>query len=240
MKRLRTCRSALVASAALVLVLASATAPAHAGDVSGKLELDESKLGKPPKRNLGFVSRVANPLKKVKTFEPRPYMVVVLVGGEIPEEAKQPPKQALEYTLVGESFARPLFPILIGTEVDIRNRGIGAPTLYSPDAPDQISGEVLNPSGIENVEITTADKVIRIVDKSSPHLEGRIVAFSSPYFAAVDSQGHYEIEDVPEGTWTVRVWYKDGWLDREDEQIEVGRHSTKHNPAIPPALSIVE
>jgi hypothetical protein len=59
---------------------------------------------------------------------------------------------------------------------------------------------------------------------------------ASPFFATPDARGNFEIANVPEGDWTVRVWYDDGWIDRPDDKITVGAKRTEVNPKLPPGL----
>jgi hypothetical protein len=41
---------------------------------------------------------------------------------------------------------------------------------------------------------------------------------------------------VPAGSYTVRVWYGDNWVQREDETVNVGaKGKTDVNPKIPAA-----
>ena len=57
-------------------------AAAHAGTVTGKLDLPSTALPRPPVQMKGFLDRVENPLAPVKPVSPTTQMVVVLEGDE--------------------------------------------------------------------------------------------------------------------------------------------------------------
>ena len=41
------------------------------------------------------------------------------------------------------------------------------------------------------------------------------------YVDAVGSTGKFELSDVPEGSYKLRVFYRDHWVDRADETVSV-------------------
>ena len=40
-----------------------------------------------------------------------------------------------------------------------------------------------------------------------PEMEGFVAAVPTPYFAVTSPNGSYQIKDVPDGTYTVKVWH---------------------------------
>ena len=38
-------------------------------------------------------------------------------------------------------------------------------------------------------------------------MEGFVAAVPTPYFAVTSPNGSYQIKDVPDGTYTVKVWH---------------------------------
>ncbi len=232
---LSTLSRPVLGAAALVVTGLLASAPARAGELAGTVELKPNKPGSPPVKNKGFLDRIENPIKPTKSYEPWPYMVVVAVG-DVPDEAKAS-NTPVVYALIGESFRVPLQPVLAGREVEIRNTGTSAPVLYASEAPDAFTTEPLNPSGIRTIKGPKSGQVLHLRSQDTPHLEGRIVGFETPYFSVVGDGGRYEITDLPAGNWTVKVWYRDGWLDVPDKVVELGRGKTKHDIDVPPTLT---
>jgi plastocyanin len=43
-----------------------------------------------------------------------------------------------------------------------------------------------------------------------PEMSGFVVVVSTPYFAVTDSDGAFEIKNVPPGTYTLKTWSEDG------------------------------
>jgi hypothetical protein len=216
--------AALVLPALLVLAW---PAGAQAGDVKGQVEFTPRKLGTPPQRNQGFIERIENPLRPIRSFDPRPHLVVVLEDGPVDEAAGQAPSGPVTYALVGESFDPHLLPVVAGTRVELRNRGPREVVLFTPEDPDLLDSVTLKPKGFHEITIAKPGEAVLIRAQDSVHLSGRVVAFASRYFAAVDERGRFEIKGVPEGSWKARVWYRDGWLEGVESTVEVGQRSAE-------------
>lgn len=210
-----------LACAVAATVWLGAGASARADDVRGTIGFKPEKLGKPPVRNRGFVERIENPLRPIRDFEPWPYLVVVLEGGPVDDEAKQAPGGTVTYELRGESFHVPLLPVIAGTRIKLDNKGLRATTLVTPEEPELVDSVALNPLGSHEFKVATPHQVILIRGAESSHLRGRVVGFPDRYFAPVDDRGRFELKGVPEGTWKLRVWFRDGWIDGVEQTVEV-------------------
>lgn len=206
----------------LVIVLGAAHAAmtastAPAAPVVGKLELPP-----PPERPAvvarGFVDRVENPVAPVRPPNVGAQMIVVLEGGPPPVASGQ-----VVWEVVGESFARPVIAAPVGAEVVIRNASRTARTLVAAEDPKLIQAGPLNPTGTRSFR-PTAPAVYTIGDRDAPHLRGTLVVVATPYIAHVEvtgSTGRFELPDVPEGDYKLRIFYKDNWIDRPDEAVHV-------------------
>ena len=216
-----------LASAAAVLVCGDIRA-AHAGegDIEGKIVVNPDKLGKPPTRNQGFIERLENPLRPIRSFRPWPNMVAVLVEGPIDDEAKKPPGGRVRYHLLGESFERPLLAVIAGTRVELVNKTSRVANLHTPDDDALADGYELNPNGMTDFKVSQPADAVVIRSQDNNHLEARIVAFPSRFFVMVDGRGRFEFKDVPEGNWKVKLWYRDGWLEGVEKTVEVEKRRT--------------
>ena len=214
-------------AAALAAALALAPLPAGAvengGTVTGTIALaDPAKRGEPPIKSSGFVRRARNALKAPRPFDPLPHVVVVLDGGTAAPEDTEPPPQTPRYTIIGESFDVPILPVVAGSAVEIKNNGKGSPRLYSPDRSDLVPGDPVSPKGERKTKKRDKAGVsYEIRDRESAHLTGRIAVFPHRYFARVKPDGKFEIKGVPPGTWKIKVWYVDGWVEMPAETVEV-------------------
>ena len=208
-----------IRAAATAIALIAAGSAARAGTVTGKLDLPPG--GAPPLRDPGFLDRAENPHMPVKTVDPTPFLVVVLEGTPADAATGQAP-----WDLLGASFGKPLLPVAAGTEVVIKNcRACREASLYVDGQPDLIQKGALNPIGTKSVKTSKPGTLI-VKDDELPSLIGRIAVFDTPYFAQPDASGKFEIKDVPNGTYTVKVWYMDHFVERGNESVTIeGKHS---------------
>lgn len=201
-----------------------------AGPVTGKLELP-SAPDRPPPVTKGFLDRVENPLAPPRAMPVTPYMVVALVGAAKPTAAQ------VTWELVGESFARPVTGAAVGAEVVIKNVSRTSRTLVANEDPKLIPAGPINPTGPKSFR-TTEEKVYTIGDKDAPHLQGTVVVVDG-FVTTVADGGRFEFADVPEGSYELRVFYKDAWLDATTDVSVVAKGKTEVNLKVP-ALSAAE
>jgi len=175
---------------------------ARAGTVVGRLELPPAPE-RGPVIARGFVDRVENPLADIKKPSLGPYLVVVL---ESEQRSDTAPAQ-VNYDLVGESFVRPVIAVPVGAEVVIKNQTKIARTIAAAEDPKLITGP-LNPTGTKSFR-ATQPAIYTLGDKDAPHLRGKIVVVASTHVASVDDAGRFEMTDVPDGSYKLRVFYYD-------------------------------
>jgi hypothetical protein len=229
-------RGIRVLSAVAMCAAAAGAASAETGVVSGSVTLpDPAVRSEPLPRNQGFLARIKNPILPPRKFDPTPWLIVVLEPkGKLADDEAAPPKVPTRYELVGEAFAGEVFPGTVGGEVAIKNGGLDTRRLV---APDLLQGDPINPGGDRIVKLTKPYVVTEIRDPESVHLVGRVVAFPLRYHAKVAPDGSFEIRDVPEGEWTLRVWYRNGWLKMKSESVSVSKRETKLSLRIPDVLT---
>jgi hypothetical protein len=191
-----------------VVVFASLAAvpSAIAGPVVGKLDLPPPP-DRPPLVNKGFLDRVENPLAPARAVNVTQQMVVALIGAEKPAAPGQ-----ITWDLVGESFARPVIGAPVGAEVVIKNASKTARTLVAAEDKKLIPAGPINPTGPKSFRVQN-ETIYTIGDPDAPHLKGKLVVVNTPFVANVDEAGKFEFADVPEGSYKLKVFYKDAWLD---------------------------
>src|SRR5690606_6800133 len=170
----------------------------------------------------GSGRRARTALKPPRAVDPLPYIVVVLEGGTPAPEDAEAPGQPVRYTIIGEAFEQPILPVVVGSIVEVKNGGARSPRLYVAGEDGLIPGDPVSPKAERKTRpIAEPNRAYVIRDRESAHLTGRVVAFPHRYFARVGPGGKFEIEGVAPGTWRVRVWYEDGWVDMPSQTIEV-------------------
>ncbi len=155
-------------------------------------------------------------------------VVIVLEGDEKPVSPPQ-----VMWDLVGESFARPVVAAPAGAEVIIRNASKVPRTLVIKENPKLIEPGPLNPTATKSFRATDVGKSYTVGDKDAPHLIGRVVIVNTQFVAYPDSSGHFEIDNIPPGNYKVKIWYRDNWLARPDDSIDVtAKGKTELNPKV--------
>jgi hypothetical protein len=204
----------------------------HAAEVRAGTVIGRVDLPPPPARPevavKGFVDRVENPRKPIQPVNVTPQLLVVLEG-EAPLESSS---RQVVWELVGESFARPVIGVPVGGELVIKNKSKTARALAAAEDPKLLQPGPINPTGPKSFR-ATAPAIYTIGDADSPHLTGTVVVVGTPYIATVDPAGKFEIPDVAEGTYKIRVFYQSGWIDRPDDTVTVGPKKTDVTVKIP-------
>ena len=197
-----------------------------AGPVVGKLELPPAPE-RPPVVTKGFLDRLENPLAPVRPQPVTTHMLVVLEGDGKVETPAQ-----VNWDLAGESFGRAVVGAPVGAEVVIKNTSKVARNLVAAEDPKLIPAGPINPTGPKSFR-PTEPNIYTIGDKDAPHLKGVLVVVPTKYIATVDASGKFDLGDVPEGQYKLRVFYRSGWIDRPDETVNVGSKKTDVSVKIP-------
>lgn len=143
---------------------------------------------------------------KKKKYLPHAVIYIDSVAGEF-----KPPK---EHPVMDQSrlvFHPHILPVLAGTTVDFLNSDDVAHNVFSPDK----SADKLNLGTWPKGEIRSftfekrCDKVCDAVMLCNvhPEMEAFVVIMQNPYYAQSDDSGYFEIENVPPGDHTIKVWH---------------------------------
>ncbi len=234
-------KATVVFAAALGMALLWAPSTAWGGSVGGTVSFTPG-MRKPPQRGpQGFVERFENPLRPVKRDDPKPWMIVVLEGDNLAQGATDASsnRRPVRYELRGESFAIPLLPVVAGSRVELRNSGFGTPNLYAPAHPEMLSDLQLKPREVHAISVPeTPFTRVLLRARNVVHIDGQLVTMPHSYFSRVDDRGRFEIAGVPPGVWTVRVWYRTGWLAGVKQEVRVDRKRAVVSLSISPRLEI--
>jgi len=123
--------------------------------------------------------------------------------------ATPPPATPVEMNQRGMEFIPKILPVVTGTTVKFLNSDQVNHSVFSPDYEKYDLGSW--PQGqTKDYAFTTCAKppcVYAQLCKSHPQMDGYVVVLQNQYFAVTDKTGHYEIRNVPPGSYTVGVWH---------------------------------
>lgn len=104
-------------------------------------------------------------------------------------------------------FVPHVLAILEGTTVDFLNSDALLHNVFSPDACADRMNLGTWPQGQTRSFTFKKECFGALLCKVHPEMEGFVAALPTPYFAVTTADGSYDIKDVPDGSYTVKVWH---------------------------------
>jgi plastocyanin len=118
-----------------------------------------------------------------------------------------PPTAHAKIDQKGLQFLPHVLPVVVGTTVDFLNSDSVLHNVFSPDAcADRFDLGTWPQGQSKNFKFKKAC-FAALLCRVHPEMEGFVAAVPTPYFAVTSPNGSYEIKDVPDGTYTVKVWH---------------------------------
>lgn len=120
-----------------------------------------------------------------------------------------PPAKPVEMDQKRMQFVPHVLPVVAGTKVAFLNSDPTPHNVFSPDHEKYNlgtwpQGQVKDYAFAKCAKLPCAyTQLCRV----HPEMEGYVVVLQNPYFAVTDKTGHYRIENVPAGSYTVAVWH---------------------------------
>ena len=105
------------------------------------------------------------------------------------------------------TFIPHVLPVVAGTTVDFLNSDALLHNVFSPDACADRFNLGTWPQGQVKSFTFKKECFASLLCKVHPEMEGFVVVVPTPYFAVTSADGSYHIKDVPDGTYTVKVWH---------------------------------
>jgi hypothetical protein len=109
-------------------------------------------------------------------------------------------------------FTPVVLPILVGTTVRFLNSDPTQHNVFTPDYEKYNLGTWPQGQTKDQVFAKCAKAPCAYVQlcRIHPEMEAYVVVLQNPYFAVTGSDGHYRIENVPPGAYSVGVWAAKG------------------------------
>src|SRR6266498_3414333 len=100
-----------------------------------------------------------------------------------------------------------VLPVLVGTTVDFLNSDAVLHNVFTPDAcADKFNLGTWPKGQVKSYEFKK-ECAAALLCKVHPEMEAFVVAVPTPYFAVTKADGSYRIPDLPDGSYTVKVWH---------------------------------
>ena len=100
-----------------------------------------------------------------------------------------------------------VLPVLVGTTVDFLNSDALLHNVFSPDKCAERFNLGSWPRGESRSYTFKQPCAATLLCSVHPEMEAFVVAVPTPYYAVTDKAGAYAIKDLPDGTYTVKVWH---------------------------------
>jgi plastocyanin len=194
---------------ALVAVWPLATAPAGQAGAAIRGRVDIERPLPPAERRATavdpgepMVHDVARERRAVIYFETAPRGAF---------EDREPARATLDQK--NEMFVPHLLAITVGTIVDFPNSDRTYHNVFSLSKTKRFD---LGRYGAGRSKAVLFDRpgIVRVFCDIHSHMNAFILVFNHRFFAVTDADGHYEIDGVPPGSYTLSAWYEGAVRDQ--------------------------
>ncbi len=122
-------------------------------------------------------------------------------------------------------FIPHVLPVVVGTTVKFLNSDPTPHNVFSPSNEKYNLGTWPQGQAKEHTFSTCAKPpcVYAQLCRVHPEMEGFIVVLQNPFFAVTDKEGHYAIENVPPGSYSLAVWHAKGKAQPKPVTLETGK-----------------
>jgi plastocyanin len=144
---------------------------------------------------------------KITAKGPRDSSDAVVYIDKVSGKTFAPPSAHARVNQKNMQFVPRVLPVVIGTTVDFLNSDSVLHNVFSPDSCADRFNLGTWPQGQTKTFTFKKECFAALLCKVHSEMEGFVVALPTSYFAVTSSDGSYEIKDVPDGTYTVKVWH---------------------------------
>jgi plastocyanin len=118
-----------------------------------------------------------------------------------------PPKEHAKMDQKNLVFSPHVLPILVGTTVDFLNSDSVLHNVFTPDACADKFNLGTWPQGETKSYTFKKECAAVLLCKVHPEMEAYVVVVPTPYLASAQADGSYHISNLPDGSYTVKVWH---------------------------------
>jgi plastocyanin len=131
----------------------------------------------------------------------------VVYVGAIAGKSFPAPKEHAKIDQKNLVFVPHILPVLVGTTVDFLNSDAVLHNVFTPEACAEKFNLGTWPQGETKSYTFKKECSAVLLCKVHPEMEAYVIVVPTPYFASAKADGGFLIRDVPDGSYTVKVWH---------------------------------
>jgi plastocyanin len=185
--------------------------------VEGRVELPKSHSAPVQAKRYQIIT-------KGGVLSTQPPLAVVYLEGSFPQPASLLMKQVAQKDL---TFIPSLLPVRVGTKVEFPNLDDTYHNIFSYSPAKRFDLGRYRPDE-RPIPTQVFDKPGLVILRCDihEHMRGLILVLNTPYFAMTDTNGHFRLEGLPAGHYTLKAWV-DSRTTRE-KPVELKNGETLH------------
>ena len=185
--------------------------------VEGRVELPKSHSAPIQAKRYQIVT-------KGGVLSTQPPLAVVYLEGSFPRPASLPTKEVAQKDL---TFIPSLLPVWVGTKVEFPNLDDTYHNIFSYSPPKRFDLGRYRPDE-RPIPTQVFDKPGLVILRCDihEHMRGLILVLNTPYFVMTDTNGHFRLDGLPAGHYTLKAWI-DSRTTRE-KLVELKNGETFH------------
>ena len=185
--------------------------------VEGRVELPKSRAAPVQAKRYEIVT-------KAGVLSTQPPLAIVYLEGTFPRPASLPTKKVTQKDL---TFVPALLPVEMGTRVEFPNLDDAYHNIFSYSPAKRFDLGRYRPEE-RPVPSVIFDKpgLVTLRCDIHEHMRGLILVLNTPYFVMTDAAGHFRLDRLPAGHYTLKAWI-DSRTTRE-KAVELKDGQTLH------------
>jgi plastocyanin len=130
--------------------------------------------------------------------------LVVFIDGA---PASAPPAARTTISHKGRRYTPSILPVVRGQQVDFLNDDGIFHNVFSLSKPKPFDLGIYPQGATRSVRFDQPG-LVKIYCNIHPDMVGNILVLTNAHYARTDAQGRFEIRDIPDGEFTLRVWHE--------------------------------
>lgn len=130
----------------------------------------------------------------------------------------------------GETFIPHVMVIPVGATVELRNSDSEMHNLHSFSVKNSSFNEGISEGGASLFKKFDMAEVVRLGCDIHKEMQAWIVVRDNPYYALTGEDGHFNIDEIPPGTYKLLLWHED--LDKKEQASLITEITIKPNATL--------